>query len=129
LLLAEVKRIAEGVAAVHRLDAQVKIEHGSPPVVNRPEAAAWAQQAVTSLLGKDALASLGFLNMGGEDFAYYLEKIPGCFVRVGACEPNGKAIPAHSPGFYAAEDSIFVGAAVLAETARVAAQALLQGAR
>jgi len=60
------------------------------------------------------------LNMGGEDFACYMEKMPGCFIRVGAREPDGKIIPAHSPQFYVAEESIFVGAAVLAETARVA---------
>ena len=76
------------------------------------------------LLGDAALASLGFLNMGGEDFAYYLEKVPGCFIRVGARENGGEPIPAHSPRFYAADDAIFVGAAVLAETARVAAERL-----
>jgi hypothetical protein len=36
-------------------------------------------------------------------------------------------IPAHAPRFYAAEESIFVGAAVLAETARVASRALAEG--
>jgi hippurate hydrolase len=124
LLHAEVKRIAEAVAAVHRVKADVKLERGSPPVVNQPEQAAWARDAVSRLLGDKALASLGFLNMGGEDFAYYLEKIPGCFIRVGARETGGATIPAHSPKFYAADDAIFVGAAVLAETARVAGEAM-----
>ena len=59
--------------------------------------------------------------MGGEDFAYYLERMPGCFLRIGAREPGGPWLPAHSPGFTVAEESIFVGAAVLAETARRAA--------
>jgi hippurate hydrolase len=45
--------------------------------------------------------------------------MPGCFLRIGAREPGGTPIPAHSPRFYPAEDSIFVGAAVLAECARV----------
>jgi hippurate hydrolase len=62
--------------------------------------------------------------MAGEDFAHYLERIPGCFMRIGAREEGGEPIPAHSPTFYAAEESIFVGAAVLAETARVASAAL-----
>jgi hippurate hydrolase len=68
------------------------------------------------------LVPLGFLNLAGEDFAYYLERMPGCFLRIGAREPGGALIPAHSPRFYPAEDSIFIGAAVLAECARVAAQ-------
>jgi hippurate hydrolase len=63
-------------------------------------------------------------NLAAEDFAYYMEKIPGCFLRVGAREDGGKVIPAHSSKFYAAEESILVGAAVLAETARVASSAL-----
>jgi hippurate hydrolase len=67
---------------------------------------------------------LGFVNLAGEDFAHYLERMPGCFMRIGAREPDGVMVPAHSPHFVAAESSIFVGAAVLAETARVASAAL-----
>jgi hippurate hydrolase len=67
---------------------------------------------------------LGTLNMGGEDFAHYMERMPGCFMRVGARERGGEPIPAHSPRFYAAEESIFVGAAVLAESARIDSRAL-----
>ncbi|MBI4501320.1 MAG: amidohydrolase [Gemmatimonadetes bacterium] len=127
LLHSELTRIAESVAALHRLRAQVTLEHGSPPVINRPAPAEWARAAVTNMLGSAALTSLGFLNMGGEDFAYYLEKIPGCFLRIGAREEGGAPIPAHSPKFYAADEAIFVGAAVLAETARIAGQELLKG--
>jgi metal-dependent amidase/aminoacylase/carboxypeptidase family protein len=79
---------------------------------------------VESVLGKGALKHLGSLNMGGEDFAFYLERLPGCFLRVGAREPGGKIIPGHNSKFYAADESIFVGAAVLAETARVASEEL-----
>jgi hippurate hydrolase len=53
-----------------------------------------------------------------------MERIPGCFLRIGAREPGGDPIPAHSPRFYPAEASIFVGAAVLAEAARVASEAV-----
>jgi hippurate hydrolase len=124
LLHREVRHMAEAVAALHRLRAQVTIEKGSPAVVNQPGPTAWARTAVSRLLGEGALTQLGFLNMGGEDFACYLEKVPGCFIRVGARERGGDVIPAHSPRFYAHDDAIFVGAAVLAETARVAAREL-----
>jgi hippurate hydrolase len=73
------------------------------------------------VLGERALVPLGFLNLAGEDFAFYLERMPGCFLRIGAREPGGAPIPAHSPKFYAAEESIVIGASVLAECARVAA--------
>jgi hippurate hydrolase len=124
LLQDELKTIAESVASAHRVQAKVSIEHGTPPVVNPHMPVQWAKEAVTSLLGAEAIVPMSTLNMAGEDFAYYLEKIPGCFLRIGACEEGGKPIPSHSPFFYAAEESIFVGAAVLAETARVASSRL-----
>jgi hippurate hydrolase len=65
--------------------------------------------------------------MGGEDFAFYLERIPGCFLRIGARENGGERIAAHSPRFYADEWSIVVGGAVLAECARVAGERLVRG--
>ena len=124
LLHDEVRRIAQAVAAAHRLQARVTIELGPPPIVNPTEPVSWARSAAVSLLGADAVLPLGFVNLAGEDFAYYMERIPGCFLRVGAREAGSDAIPAHTPRFYAADESIFVGAAVLAETARVASAAL-----
>lgn len=127
LMLDEVKRIAEATASVHRLTAHVTLDLGTPPIVNPPNATAWARRAATSLLGEEHVVPLGFLNLAGEDFAHYMERIPGCFLRIGAREPGGAAIPAHAPKFYAAEESIFVGAAVLAEAARVASDELTKG--
>jgi hippurate hydrolase len=56
-----------------------------------------------------------------------MERIPGAFLRVGAREAGGEATPAHTPRFFAADDSLFVGAALLAETARVASASLAAG--
>ncbi len=125
-LLNEVTEVARAEAAAHRLQADVFLHSGTPAIVNPPEPVAWARQAVVSVLGEAALKPLGFLNMGGEDFARYMEEMPGCFLRIGAREKGGETIPAHSPQFYAAEESIFIGAAVLAETARVASKTLAE---
>src|SRR2546423_1536165 len=100
--------------------ARTQRVHTSRPI----RSSAWARRAATSLLGESRVVPLGFLNLAGEDFAHYLERIPGCFLRIGAREAGGAPIPAHAPKFYAAEESIFVGAAVLAEAARVASDAL-----
>jgi hippurate hydrolase len=124
LLKQEIERIATSTAAAHRLDARVTLDLGTPPVVNPPRAAQWARDAVANVLGKQALVPFGIVNMAGEDFAHYLERMPGCFMRIGAREPGGDATPALSPKFAAAESSIFIGAVVLAEAARVASSAL-----
>ncbi len=118
LLADEVRRIAEQIAAAYRLEARVKVSAGTPPIVNPPDAAAIARAAAVAVLGERAVVPFGVTNMGGEDFAFYLERIPGCFLRVGAREEGGQRVAAHSPRFSAAEGSIFVGAAVLAECAR-----------
>ena len=120
LMLDELRRIALSIADAHGVSAKVAIPEGTPPLVNPEAAAAWGREAVTRILGHDALVPLGFLNLAGEDFAYYLERMPGCFLRIGAREAGGVPIPAHSPRFYPAEESIFIGSAVLAECARVA---------
>lgn len=129
LLLDDVRRIAHGIAATYRLEARVTFEPGTPPIVNPPRPTAWARQAARALLGAAAVVPLGFLNMAGEDFAHYLERMPGCFLRIGAREPGGPVIAAHAPQFYAADESVLVGAAVLAATARIASQELAAATR
>ena len=120
LMIDELKQLAESTARAHGVTAAVSIPDGTPPLVNPEPATAWGREAVSRVLGPAALVPLGFLNLAGEDFACYLERMPGCFLRIGAREPGGQPIPAHSPRFYPAEESIFIGAAVLAECARVA---------
>jgi len=120
LLQREMRRVVEGVAAAHGLTAEVAVETGPPPLINASQPAGWARRAVEKVLGEEAIVPLGSLNLAAEDFASYLEQMPGCFLRIGAREKGGATIPAHSPRFYAAPESIFVGAAVLAEAARIA---------
>ena len=119
LLNSELERIAHAVAATHRLRATVTLTDGTPPVVNDPRAADIAANAVRAVLGAQALVPLGTTNMGGEDFAFYQEQIPGCFMRVGAREAGGEMTAAHSSRFVADEECLFIGAAVLSECARL----------
>jgi len=128
LLQKEVRNIAEHVALAHKLEARVTIGQGVPPVINSGEAATWAREAAIATLGPDAVVPLGVVNMAAEDFAWYLQRIPGCFLRFGARRPGEPVIPAHSPGFDVVEDAILVGARVLAESARRASAALSKGA-
>lgn len=120
----EVEAIARGVAAAYGLEARFTLGEGAPPLVNPERGAAWARTAAARVLGEDALRPMGTTNMGGEDFASYLERLPGCFLRIGARGPGEPVVPAHSPSFLPADEAVAVGAAVLAECARVASEAL-----
>jgi amidohydrolase len=127
LMLDELRRLAQSIGEAHGVTARVEIPEGTPPLVNPDRATVWGREAVSRVLGAKALVPLGFLNLAGEDFAYYLERMSGCFLRIGAREHGGAAIPAHSPRFFPAEESIFIGSAVLAECARVASSAPQDG--
>ncbi|MDH3496230.1 MAG: M20 family metallopeptidase [Gemmatimonadota bacterium] len=123
-LQAELRRTAEAIAAAHDVEARVDLRAGTPPIINSGETIGWARTAVTMLLGQDAFRTLPTPNLGGEDFAFYLERLPGCFIRIGAHEPGTERTMAHTPRFLPDERAILIGAAVLAETARRAAAEL-----
>ena len=127
-MLHELERIVAATAAAHDVEARLHVEYGTPPIVNPPMATSWARRAATAVVGREQVVPLGFVNLAAEDFAHYMARIPGCFLRIGAREPGGAMIPAHAATFYPAEESIFVGAAVLAECARVASAELASGA-
>jgi hippurate hydrolase len=120
------RQISSDIARAYGVEARVTVEVGPPPLINHETAVRWARQAVEKMLGKTSLVPLHSPNLVGEDFSWYLQRITGCFLRIGAREEGGDPIPAHSPRFYAAEEAIWVGAAVLAEAARVASASLAQ---
>lgn len=120
----EVEAIARGVAALHGLEAEVSIREGAPPLVNSEEAAAWAAEAVREVFGDDAVRPLGILNLAGEDFAEYLERMPGCFLRIGARRAGDPVVSAHSPRFLPDDEAVIAGAAILARCARIASRRL-----
>ena len=116
-----IKRIAESVGQLHDARIQVEIRKGTPPVINRSEVTALAQQAAVQTVGEQGVRPLATANMGGEDFSYYLEQVPGCYVRYGAQIPGREGFPAHSSRFDFDEDALGIGAAYLAAVARIAA--------
>jgi hippurate hydrolase len=105
------RRIAESVGQLHSASVTITFDEGTPPVINDPKCAELARAAAGTVLGLDNVLPLNTVNMGGEDFAFYLEKVAGCYVRVGA-QVEGKAgFPAHSSKFDFDERALAVGAA------------------
>jgi hippurate hydrolase len=120
----EVEAIARGIAGLHGLEVEVEIREGAPPLVNSERAAGWAREAVVELFGQESLRPLPVVNLGGEDFAEYLDRMPGCFLRIGARSPEGRVESAHSPRFLPDDGAVAAGAAILARCARVASREL-----
>jgi hippurate hydrolase len=126
-LLAEAERIARATAALHGAAAEVEVERGTPPVVNDDRTTDLARWAAIEVAGPERVAALPGANMAGEDFSFYQERVPGCYVRYGA-SPAGPAHPNHSSRFDFDEAALGWGAAWLAEVARVAGRELQGGA-
>jgi hippurate hydrolase len=124
LLHAQLQEMTAAVARAHGLTAECQIRQGTPPLANPPDAVQWAQAAVRRTLGDAACVPLPVPNLGGEDFAFYLERIPGCFLRIGGRRPDQDPAPAHSSRFLPDDGAVLVGAAVLAELARTASREL-----
>jgi hippurate hydrolase len=122
-----VRRVAELVAAAHRVRVRVQLRGGTPPVVNRGRPLELAREAAASVVGAERVESLRTGNMGGEDFGFYLESTPGCFIRYGA-RPAGDRFPAHSSRFWWDETAMAVGAAFLHRVTMLAAADLADAA-
>jgi amidohydrolase len=127
VLTGALETVVRDVARGYGCEVEVTMTAGSPPLINTEREAAWARTAVRRELGDAALVPMGTTNMAGEDFAFYLEEVPGAFLRIGARESDGPVIAAHSPRFVADEGCVQVGARVLAECAREAGRAWAEG--
>ncbi|MFI8713501.1 M20 family metallopeptidase [Brevibacillus brevis] len=109
--------IAEGTAAMMGGSATVVYERGYPAVINHEKETAIAREAAIAAFGAGRVESMKPL-MGGEDFSYYLEKVPGAYLFVGAGNPEKLATyPHHHPRFDIDEDAMLIAGELLGRTA------------
>jgi amidohydrolase len=112
----KLRRIVDGVAAAYGARAQLDMIFGYPPVVNDAELAE-AFAAYTREQGFTVERPAP--TMGGEDFAYFAQRVPGVMVRLGIYnEAAGSVHSGHSPQFRLDEGAIPTGIAALAAFAR-----------
>lgn len=116
-LEARARRILDGIAAAYGARATLEVLYGYPPVVNDAELADTFRRylGVTTTLPVLRPAP----TMGGEDFAYFAERVPGLMIRHGIrSERAGSVHPAHSPEFRLDEAALAVGIETLLAFAR-----------
>ena len=101
---ASLRRIAEHTAAALGATADLDYEFGYPPVINSAEAVALLRPFLVQAVGEERVIEPE-ISMGGEDFAYYLEQVPGVFIFLGTRNAaKGLTAPHHSPHFTIDED-------------------------
>jgi len=117
-------RMVSAAGELHGCRIELEIREGYPPVVNEPRCTQIARQAAQSVVGADQVVAAAHPSMGSEDFGFYLERVPGCFVRIGARAPGWEPVPLHSPAFDIDEGALAVGARYFEEVARLAPEHL-----
>lgn len=116
---AAVERRARGLAEAGRCELTFTWHDGYPVTLNDPGMADFVAETARRALGPDAFIPAVRATMGGEDFAYYLEKAPGCFFFIGLC-PKGRQeyVPLHTPGFDFVDEALETGITMMCELAR-----------
>ncbi len=115
-LIAEVEQALSVVRSLGG-NYRLKVLPGCPAGRNDPTVRDWLLRVSADLVDSQAVIDEP-PGLGGEDFAYMCEEVPGAMVRVGAALPDGRKRPHHTNIFDIDERALPIGAAILAETAR-----------
>jgi amidohydrolase len=118
-----VDRLVDGLVSPYGARAHVEYVRGVPPVVNDPSAAALMAAAVRAGLGTGAAVPTA-QSLGGEDFAWCLERVPGALGRLGVKAP-GRSNPydLHQGAFDVDESALATGVRVMVQVGEAALQA------
>jgi hippurate hydrolase len=95
----QLRAVITATAQAHGARVEITYERGYPPVVNTDSAVERAQQAALRLAGEDRLVRDHPPTMGGEDFSYMANTVPGCFIRLGQAEEGRETFGAHHPRY------------------------------
>ena len=112
LIKTRMAEIIDGVAKTFAAEISFDYEDGYPPTINHTDPANKVLKAAERVVGEKA--GMPYLSMGGEDFSYYLQKIPGCFFFVGSA-PNDQNLfetPHHCSHFTMDERALLVGPSI-----------------
>ena len=114
----ELRTIIENTAAAYGCTAELKVDHVIPAVINdNEELNSIAQQAAEKLFGAEGITEMAPL-MGSEDFAMYMEKIPGLFGFIGSKNvETGNIYTNHNEKYTSDEAALYRGSALAAQFA------------
>ena len=114
------KALIESVASAYGVVADLTYVRNVPPTVNEAVSVAMLEAAADRVLGADAVVPTP-QSLGGEDFAWYLESVPGALARLGTRKPGSSDdFDIHQPTFDVDERAIEVGVRLLSATALTA---------
>ncbi|MCI5150667.1 MAG: amidohydrolase [Candidatus Electrothrix sp. MAN1_4] len=131
-IISRMQGVVRGLEEMCNAKINFTLKQGLPAVVNDPVSCAIARQAAQEVVGDEWVISQGFPSLGGEDFSFYQERIPGTLIRFGAAKKSNTALntasntagPSHSGTFDFDEKVLAYGSQWLATVAVHALQHL-----
>lgn len=111
-----VRRLIDEIVSPYGVTAVVDYRRGVPPVVNEPASTRILGAAVARAVGPGGLVGTT-QSLGGEDFGWFLDRVPGAMARLGTRTPGGPTYDLHQGNLRVDEGATLVGARVLAEAA------------
>tara|TARA_Y100001968_G_scaffold212345_1_gene195433 strand:- start:2575 stop:3759 length:1185 start_codon:yes stop_codon:yes gene_type:complete len=110
-----IEKISQGIASTFGGEITLNYRSIAPPVNNDPALTDLVEQNAIELLGKKNVLRLQDPSLGAEDFAEFLEDVPGCMFRLGVAGQEGCA-PLHNGKFCPDERSLKIGIQILTKT-------------
>jgi len=109
LIKTRMKEILNGIGNTFNAKITLNYEDGYPPVINNNDCTKKLLNAATKVVGGGA--GTPYLSMGGEDFSYFANEIPGCFFFIGSLPKDRKPLstPHHCSHFDIDEEALLVG--------------------
>jgi amidohydrolase len=111
-----VREVVDDIVRPYGVAAEIDYQRGVPPVVNEPVSNRILADAVRAVLG-EAGQVVAPQSLGGEDYGWYLERVPGAMMRLGTRTPGGPTYDLHQGNLRVDERAIGIGARLLAESA------------
>lgn len=111
------KEVIKGVCSSYGCEYELVYRREYPPLINDGRITDRVKRVAEDILGKERVIEIEKPTLGGEDFAFFLQKVPGSFFLVGARnEEKGITAPHHNPYFNIDEDCLAIGVEVLVKT-------------
>ncbi len=105
---ARMREILDGVTRAGGGSFELQYDNNAPATINDPELTARARRTLERVLGEENVHTTE-PTMGGEDFAFFADEVPGFYFRLGIVEPGTESGAIHTPTFRAADGSVPVG--------------------
>lgn len=98
-VLGRIREIVDGVAATFGVETRLETDAGYPVLSNDPACAEAVRRMALRVVGPERVSAEGLPIAGGEDFAYFTQKLPGAYFFIGTGDPVGVTHGCHHPDF------------------------------